>query len=91
MEVVFLHYPTPEEAEAKWRRRADRVKRDNLFIEFSQMNECGDQNVSDFDAIAHPKKFASPRRAAVTWRALRTTLQASGGRCSMTRIGLRRE
>ena len=67
VEIVFLHYPTPEEAEAKWRRRADRVNWDNLFIKFSQMNECSDQDVSDFDAIAHPNKvcFTAKRRPDV--------------------------
>ena len=64
IEVVFLHYPTPEEAEAKWRRRADRVNWDNLFIKFSQMNECSDEVVKRFDAIEHPNKLcftAKPR------------------------------
>ncbi len=64
VEIVFLHYPTPEEAEAKWRRRADRVNWDNLFIKFSQMNECSDEDVSTFDAIEFPNKVcftAKPR------------------------------
>ena len=57
IEVVFLHYPTQEEAEAKWRRRADRVNWENLFIKFSQMNECSDEDVRRFDAIEHPNKL----------------------------------
>lgn len=57
VEIVFLHYPTPEEAEAKWRRRADRVNWDNLFIKFSQMNECTDGDVERFGEIRHPNKL----------------------------------
>lgn len=30
--VTFTHYKTAEEAETKWRERAKRIKRDNLFI-----------------------------------------------------------
>lgn len=57
IEIVFLHYATREEAEAKWRRRADRVNWKNLFIKFSQMNECSYEDVRRFDAIEHPNKL----------------------------------
>lgn len=57
IEIVFLHYPTPEEAEEKWKRRCARINWDNMFIKFSQMNECSDQDIRAFDALDFPNKL----------------------------------
>lgn len=57
IEVVFLHYSTAEEAEEKWRRRVERINWDNLFVKFSQMNGCSDDNIRKFDSIDFPNKI----------------------------------
>lgn len=57
VEIVFLHYSTPQEAEEKWKRRCARINWDNLFIKFSEMNECSETDIQTFDAINFPNKI----------------------------------
>lgn len=64
VEIVFLHYPTAKDAAEKWYRRVDRINWDNLFIKFSQMNGCADDDLRTFDEIDFPNKLcftAKPR------------------------------
>lgn len=35
VEIIFLHYPTFEEAKEKWNRRVERTNWDNIHKEFS--------------------------------------------------------
>lgn len=62
IEMVFLHYPTAEEARVKWERRCQRINWDNLFIKFSQMDECSAQDIEAFDAIDFPNKICFTAR-----------------------------
>lgn len=57
IEVVFLHYPSPEEAAEKWARRCKRINWDNVFIKFSQMNCCTEGDLRAFDAIPFRNKL----------------------------------
>ena len=57
IEIVFLHYSTPEEAEEKWERRCKRINWNNMFIKFSQMNECSEQDIFNFDRLDFPNKL----------------------------------
>lgn len=57
VEIVFLHYKTPEEALSKWERRAKRVNYNNLVIKFSEMNLCNDEHLREFDALPYKKKI----------------------------------
>lgn len=64
IEVVFLHYPSPVEAAEKWARRCERINWDDVFIKFSQMNCCTEEDLRAFDAIPFRNKLcftASPR------------------------------
>ena len=64
IEVVFLHYPSPMEAAEKWARRCERINWDDVFIKFSQMNCCTEEDLRAFDAIPFRNKLcftASPR------------------------------
>lgn len=64
IEVVFLHYSNADEAREKWQRRCERINWDDLFIKFSQMNDCIDEHLRIFDSIPHRNKLcftASPR------------------------------
>lgn len=57
IEIVFLHYSSVTEAEDKWYRRSSRINWDNIFIKFSQMNECSQQELYDFDALHFKNKI----------------------------------
>lgn len=57
IEVIFLHYPTSEEAREKWIRRSARVNWDNLFIKFSQMNGCSQDMLQQFDDLPFANKI----------------------------------
>lgn len=57
VEIVFLHYKTPEEAKEKWERRKERVNYDNMIIKFSQMNLCTRKELEKFDEFLFDKKF----------------------------------
>ena len=63
IEVVFLHYPSPEEAAEKWARRCKRINWDNVFIKFSQMNCCTEGDLRAFDAIPFRNKLCFTRFA----------------------------
>lgn len=64
IEIVFLHYSTAKEAAEKWYRRVDRLNWNNLFIKFSQMNGCTEEDLRKFDEIGFPNKlcFTATRR-----------------------------
>lgn len=57
VEIVFLHYKTPEEALLKWSRRVKRVNFKNLVIKFSEMNLCTDEHLAKFDALPYKRKI----------------------------------
>lgn len=57
IEVVFLHYPTAIEAREKWERRCDRINWNDVFIKFSQMNGCTNDDLHAFDALRHRNKL----------------------------------
>ena len=57
VEIIFLHYPTFEEAKDKWMRRAARVNWENLIVKNAEMNGCTRQNVIAFDKLPYNKKF----------------------------------
>lgn len=56
IEVVFLHYPSFEEAREKWERRASRINYDDVFFKFSEMNHCGEAELVDFSRLRHRNK-----------------------------------
>lgn len=56
IEVVFLHYHSPEEAIEKWKRRAERVNMNNLIVKFSQMNNCSAKSIKEFSNLDYKKK-----------------------------------
>ena len=57
VEIMFLHYPTFEEAKDKWMRRAARVNWDNLIVKDAEMNGCTSDNIIEFDKLPFDKKF----------------------------------
>lgn len=57
IEVVFLHYHNKQEAKEKWERRTQRINWDNIFIKFSEMNECNTEDLLKFDSLDFPNKI----------------------------------
>ena len=57
VEIIFLHYKTPEEAINKWERRKKRIDWDNLIVKFSKMNECTEKHIEEFDSLNFNLKF----------------------------------
>lgn len=56
IEIIFMHYHSPEEAEEKWRRRAARINWDNIIYKFSEMNGCTEEDLKAFDALPAARK-----------------------------------
>ena len=54
--IYFQHYKTPEEAKNKWIERSKRINFDNLFILFTDRDDCTYQTLSDFDALPYENK-----------------------------------
>lgn len=65
VEIVFLHYKTKNEAYEKWTRRAARVNYNNLIVKFSQMNNCGLQELAAFDRLNFKKMVMFVNKAEI--------------------------
>lgn len=57
IEIVFLHYETPDEAKEKWNRRKERINYDDILFKFSRMNGCTDEHVKFFAALPFNNKL----------------------------------
>lgn len=55
IEVFFLHYKTPMEAQEKWNRRVKRINWDNIILKFSEMNLCRYEHLQLFDMLPYKK------------------------------------
>jgi len=72
VEVHFLHYPTQEQAAAKWTRRAARINWDKLRVKMSWHDTPGIEGwLREFDALPlGAKVFLAPRTLAGTSRGI---------------------
>ena len=57
VEIVFLHYKREEEAREKWERRKTRVNFDDVFLKFSKMNGCTEEELRKFSSLNFENKF----------------------------------
>ena len=64
IEIHFMHYKTNKEALTKWKRRAERVKFDNLYIKFCDRDLCTDELAIEFDKLNFKNKvfFSSKKK-----------------------------
>ena len=70
IEVRFVHYKTPEEAETKWRERAERIVWDNIFIIATNHDGCGDRTIMErFNKLTYENKimFVSNSYSQYPW------------------------
>lgn len=68
VEIVFLHYKSPEEAEEKWNRRKQRVNFNNIILKFSRMDLCTDNEIKQFDSLAFKNKFVLNNRLPLKYK-----------------------
>ena len=54
--IYFQHYHSPEEAKSKWYERAKRINFDNLFIMFTDRDNCSYEDLQAFDALPFENK-----------------------------------
>lgn len=57
IEVIFLHYKTPEEAKTKWMRRCERIVWDHLLFKMSEQNLCSFSDMEKFDSFNATRKL----------------------------------
>lgn len=57
IEIFFMHYPTEEEAEKKWVKRAERVNYDNAIAIFFENETTTKEHLEEFDKIEIPHKL----------------------------------
>ncbi len=70
IEIRFVHYKSPEEAEAKWRERGKRIVWDNLFIIATNHDGCGAPEIMErFDRLPYANKimFVSNSHPQYPW------------------------
>lgn len=68
VEIIFLHYKTPEEAAEKWYRRASRVNYDNIIIKLSRMNLCTEKEMAEFAELPFDNKILLNNRRKKRYR-----------------------
>lgn len=56
IEIIFMHYRSPEEAKEKWMRRVKRINWNNVIYKFSEMNGCTKGDLLAFDSFPVEKK-----------------------------------
>ncbi len=65
VEIVFLHYPSKEEALEKWNRRKERVNFDHIILKFSRMNLCSEKEIEEFFRLPFKvKAFVDTKKRA---------------------------
>ena len=57
IEIMFLHYRTPNEAIDKWNRRKERINWDNLIVKFNDQNNCKYEHIMEFDKLKFKNKI----------------------------------
>lgn len=57
VEIVFVHYKSPEEAKEKWNRRTARMDKEHLLVKCSMQNGMTEEQVREFDQLEYKHKM----------------------------------
>ncbi|MBO4674558.1 MAG: DUF1919 domain-containing protein [Elusimicrobiaceae bacterium] len=57
IEIHFLHYKTPQEAQEKWNRRKMRINAKNMLVKFAEIDCCTPELVERFDKLPFKHKI----------------------------------
>jgi len=64
VELHFLHYPSPDAARAKWARRVQRIRWDNLLVKICWHDDARMESwLREFDAMPFARKLSLGPRA----------------------------
>lgn len=68
VELHFVHYKSEAEAEAKWKRRLQRMNMKNLFFTYTDRDECDVDHLNQFDTLLFKSKicFTANKHPLVT-------------------------
>lgn len=61
-EIHFLHYKNLQEAELKWKRRAERFNINNLVVLGTELDGCKIGDIKEFEALPFEKKVFLTKR-----------------------------
>ena len=54
--INFVHYTSNESAKEKWDERKKRINKDNMFIIFTEQEDCTEECVREFDELPFQNK-----------------------------------
>lgn len=54
--IDFVHYKSNEEAEQKWEERKSRIDKNNMFVIFTEQDDCTEEILRDFDNLPFENK-----------------------------------
>ena len=54
--IDFVHYKSNEEALSKWEERKQRINKNNMFIIFTEQNDCTEECLKGFDNLPFENK-----------------------------------
>ena len=57
IEIMFLHYHSPQEALEKWKRRCERIIWDKMIFKFSDQNGCNEKDAEEFLNLPYKNKL----------------------------------
>ena len=55
--IEFIHYKSNEEAFAKWEERKQRINLDNLFVIFTEQEDCSKELLEEYDRLPFQNKI----------------------------------
>ena len=54
--IDFVHYKSNEEATEKWEERKKRINKDNMFVMFTEQDDCTRDMIKEFDSLPFENK-----------------------------------
>lgn len=60
--LFFVHYPSFDVARQKWNERKGRINFENLFLVFTDQNDCTDELVEEYARLPYKKVFFTSQK-----------------------------
>lgn len=54
--IDFVHYKSEQEATSKWEERKARINKNNMFVIFTEQDDCTEEHLRDFDNLPFENK-----------------------------------
>ena len=62
LRINFVHFKSREEAKLKWDERKKRINKENMFIIFTDQEECTEEQIRMFDKLPYGNKIVFTRK-----------------------------